>query len=59
MAARTRQLALDEIQGNFRSQYKKLYDYGVELLRSNSGSSVHLKVQRSPDFANEIQSSNM
>ncbi|XP_072087129.1 uncharacterized protein [Arachis hypogaea] len=33
MAMRTKQIALDEIQGTFREQYKRIYDYGYELLR--------------------------
>ncbi|MED6148177.1 hypothetical protein PIB30_050696 [Stylosanthes scabra] len=58
MAARTRQTALDEIQGTYAEQYKRLADYAAELLRSNPSSSVHLKVSRSPDFEQESQSSN-
>ncbi|RYQ99933.1 hypothetical protein Ahy_B07g087949 [Arachis hypogaea] len=43
MAARSRQAALDEIQGAYRKQYKRIVDYCLELLRANPGSSVMLK----------------
>ncbi|RYR48973.1 hypothetical protein Ahy_A07g035175 [Arachis hypogaea] len=59
MAARSRQAALDDIQGEYRKQYKRIGDYCYELLRSNPGSSVTLKVQRSPDFEHEQQSSSL
>ncbi|RYR01729.1 hypothetical protein Ahy_B06g080592 [Arachis hypogaea] len=55
MAARSRQAALDEIQGTYRTQYKRIADYCSELLRSNPGSIVKLKVQRSLDFENECR----
>ncbi|RYR27746.1 hypothetical protein Ahy_B01g051784 [Arachis hypogaea] len=59
MAARSRQAALDDIQGEYRKQYKRIGDYCYELLRSNPGSSVTLKVQRSPDFEIEQQHSSL
>ncbi|RYR65096.1 hypothetical protein Ahy_A03g011087 [Arachis hypogaea] len=43
MAARSRQAVLDDIQGEYRKQYKRIGDYCYELLRSNPGSSVTLK----------------
>ncbi|RYR26358.1 hypothetical protein Ahy_B02g060594 [Arachis hypogaea] len=43
MAAKSRQAALDEIQGEYRKQYKRIGDYCYELLHSNPGSSVTLK----------------
>ncbi|RYR47075.1 hypothetical protein Ahy_A07g032996 [Arachis hypogaea] len=46
MAAKSRQMALDDIQGEYRKQYKRIGDYCYELLRSNPGSSVTLKIQR-------------
>ncbi|XP_020970396.1 uncharacterized protein LOC110268504 [Arachis ipaensis] len=52
-ASRVRQFALDELQGTYVEQYRRLYDYCHELLRTNPGSSVHLKVQRPPEFASE------
>ncbi|RYR32804.1 hypothetical protein Ahy_A10g047323 [Arachis hypogaea] len=55
MAARSRQAALEEIQGAYQKQYKRIVDYCSELLRANPRSSVTLKVQRSPDFEVEDQ----
>ncbi|RYR71786.1 hypothetical protein Ahy_A02g006008 [Arachis hypogaea] len=46
MATRTKQIALDEIQGTFREQYKRIYDYAHEVMRANPGSSVRIQVQR-------------
>ncbi|RYQ83684.1 hypothetical protein Ahy_B10g102463 [Arachis hypogaea] len=45
--------------GIFREQYKRIYDCGHELLSKNPDSSIHIQVQRSPDFANEVQTSSM
>ncbi|RYQ84685.1 hypothetical protein Ahy_B10g104138 isoform A [Arachis hypogaea] len=59
MVARSRQAALDDIHGEYRKQYKRIGDYCYELLRSNPGSSVTLKVQRSPDFEHEQQHSSL
>ncbi|RYR13382.1 hypothetical protein Ahy_B04g070407 isoform B [Arachis hypogaea] len=44
MATRTKQIALDEIQGTFREQYMRIYDYGHELLRANPGSSIRIQL---------------
>ncbi|RYR18787.1 hypothetical protein Ahy_B03g063399 [Arachis hypogaea] len=44
MAAKTKQEALSQIQGAFREQYKRINDYCHELLRTNPGSTVILKV---------------
>ncbi|RYR14206.1 hypothetical protein Ahy_B04g070798 isoform C [Arachis hypogaea] len=57
MATRTKQIALDEIQGTFREQYKRIYDYAHELMRANPGTSVRLQVQRYPEVENEVASS--
>ncbi|RYR00225.1 hypothetical protein Ahy_B07g088330 [Arachis hypogaea] len=46
LATKTKQIALDQIQETFREQYKRIYDYGQELMRANPGSSVRLQVQR-------------
>ncbi|RYQ99671.1 hypothetical protein Ahy_B07g087644 [Arachis hypogaea] len=43
MATRTKQIALDEIQGTFQEQYKRIYDYAHELMRANPGTSVRLQ----------------
>ncbi|XP_072062123.1 uncharacterized protein [Arachis hypogaea] len=55
MAAKSKQEALSQIQGAFREQYRRINDYCAEILRANPGSSVSLKVIRSPDFAQEVQ----
>ncbi|XP_016200246.1 uncharacterized protein LOC107641265 [Arachis ipaensis] len=52
-AARVKQFALDELQGTYIEQYRRLYDYCHELLRSNPGSTVKLQVERPPEFASE------
>ncbi|XP_072084326.1 uncharacterized protein [Arachis hypogaea] len=59
MTAKTKQEGLSQIQGAFREQYKRINDYCSELLRTNPGSTVILKVIRSLDFAQEIQNPNM
>ncbi|XP_015948461.1 uncharacterized protein LOC107473412 [Arachis duranensis] len=59
MAAKSRQAGLDDIQEEYRKQYKRIGDYCYELLRSNPGSSVTLKVHRSPDFEHEQQHSSL
>ncbi|XP_072064127.1 uncharacterized protein [Arachis hypogaea] len=47
-AFRAKQIALVDINGTFREQYRRLYDYCHELLRTNPGSSVKLHVQLPP-----------
>ena len=39
---RARCKALDMVDGSFREQYTRLYDYAHELLRSNRGSNVFI-----------------
>ncbi|XP_072066746.1 uncharacterized protein [Arachis hypogaea] len=53
MAAKSKQEALSQIQGAFREPYRRINDYCAEILRANPGSSVSLKVIKSPDFAQE------
>ncbi|RYQ87054.1 hypothetical protein Ahy_B09g094544 [Arachis hypogaea] len=43
MTARSRQAALDEIQGTYKKQYKRITNYCSELLRANLGLTVKLK----------------
>ncbi|WVZ12177.1 hypothetical protein V8G54_016707 [Vigna mungo] len=43
MAFRARAMAKDKIEGSFHEQYRRLYDYGHELLKTNPGSTVQLK----------------
>ncbi|XP_020970118.1 uncharacterized protein LOC110268357 [Arachis ipaensis] len=59
MAAKTKQEAFSQIQGAFREQYKRINDYCHELLRTNPGSTVILKVIRSLDFAQERQNAEL
>ncbi|RYQ88696.1 hypothetical protein Ahy_B09g095737 isoform B [Arachis hypogaea] len=49
-AARVKQQALDEINGTYGEQYRRIHDYAVELLRSNPGSTVQIQVERPPEF---------
>ncbi|MED6220114.1 hypothetical protein PIB30_041808 [Stylosanthes scabra] len=49
-AFRAKQIALVDINGTFAKQYKRLYDYGNELMQTNLGSTVKLQVQRSSDL---------
>jgi len=44
MAYRAKAMAEDNVEGSFAEQYKRLYDYAHELLRTNPGSTVKLKV---------------
>ncbi|KAL4337130.1 hypothetical protein AHAS_Ahas12G0079400 [Arachis hypogaea] len=49
-AARVKPLALDEINGTYGEQYRRIHDYVAELLRSNLGTTVWIQVQRLPEF---------
>ncbi|RYR08449.1 hypothetical protein Ahy_B05g076141 [Arachis hypogaea] len=49
-AARVKQQALDEINGTYGEQYRRIHDYAAELLRSNPGSTVQIQVERPPEF---------
>ncbi|XP_017416579.1 uncharacterized protein LOC108327380 [Vigna angularis] len=49
MAFRARAMAKDNIEGSFNEQYRRIYDYGHELLRANPGSIVKIKVENSND----------
>ncbi|WVY89914.1 hypothetical protein V8G54_035428, partial [Vigna mungo] len=42
-------MAIANIEGCFKQQYERLYDYAHEILRSNPGSTVKLKVDRVGD----------
>ncbi|WVY98561.1 hypothetical protein V8G54_030712 [Vigna mungo] len=44
MAFRARAMAKDNIEGSFNEQYRRLYDYGHELLKTNPGTTVQIKV---------------
>jgi len=45
MAYSARAIATESVEGSFKDQYKRLYDYAHELLKTNSGSTVKLKVK--------------
>ncbi|WVY89937.1 hypothetical protein V8G54_035451 [Vigna mungo] len=45
MAYRAKNIATKEIDGSFKDQYKRLYDYAHELLAKNPGSTVKLNVE--------------
>ena len=42
-----KKLALSEIEGEIAKQYRRLYDYGAEILNSNPESTVKIAVERS------------
>lgn len=44
-AYRARKVSLDYVEGSFKEQYPRLYDYTHELLRSNPNNTIKLKVQ--------------
>ena len=44
MSRRARALANDEVEGSFNEQFKRIYDYAHEILRSNLGSTAKVKV---------------
>ncbi|XP_022640611.1 uncharacterized protein LOC111242303 [Vigna radiata var. radiata] len=45
-------MAFKQIEGDFKEQYRRLYDYSNELLRSNPGSTVKVMVE--PNENNRI-----
>nr|KYP47516.1 hypothetical protein KK1_030852 [Cajanus cajan] len=55
MTIRARNAAKSMVEGSFIEQYKRLYDYSHELLRSNPGSTIKVKVEgnRNDDENNE------
>ncbi|XP_058776171.1 uncharacterized protein LOC131650482 [Vicia villosa] len=44
-AYRARKATLDMVEGSFKEQYRRLYDYTHELLRSNPNSTIKINVQ--------------
>ncbi|WVY91580.1 hypothetical protein V8G54_037094 [Vigna mungo] len=44
MAFRARALAKDNVEGSFNEKFRRLYDYGHELLKTNPGTTVQIKV---------------
>jgi len=45
MARRARELTSDQIEGSFKKQFRRIYDYTHELLRSNMRSTIKVKVK--------------
>ncbi|XP_027916010.1 uncharacterized protein LOC114175451 [Vigna unguiculata] len=45
MAHRAKQLAAKVVEGSFKDQYRRIYDYAHEIIRSNPGSTVKVKVE--------------
>ncbi|XP_017438397.1 uncharacterized protein LOC108344468 [Vigna angularis] len=44
MDFRARAMAKDKVEGSFKDQYTRLHDYGHELLKTNPGTTVQIKV---------------
>ncbi|XP_014522674.1 uncharacterized protein LOC106779133 [Vigna radiata var. radiata] len=49
MAYRAKAIASDHVDGSFKDQYRKIYDYANELLARNPGSTVKVKVEETVD----------
>jgi len=43
--SRGKQLPIKVVEGSFKDQYKRIYDYAHELIRSNPGSTMKVKVE--------------
>jgi len=50
-ACKARAMAADIVNGSFKEQYKRIYDYAHELLRCNSRSTIKIKVENDNDEA--------
>ena len=44
VSRRARALDNEEVEGSFKEQFKRIYDYAHEILRSNPGSTAKVKV---------------
>ncbi|XP_052728479.1 uncharacterized protein LOC128195279 [Vigna angularis] len=51
MAYRTKDIASDNVDGSFKDQYRRIYDYANEVLAHNPGSTVKVKVEENVDEA--------
>ncbi|WVY95230.1 hypothetical protein V8G54_034318 [Vigna mungo] len=49
MAFRAKSIASDHVDGSFKEQYKRIYDYANELLARNPGSTVKVEVEENVD----------
>ena len=45
MAYRAKAMAAKNVEGSYKEQFKRIYDYAHELLRTNPGSTVKIKVE--------------
>ena len=45
IARRARATTADQVQGSFKEQFRRIYDYANDLLKSNPGSTIKLKVE--------------
>ena len=42
---RAKQLAAKVVEGSFKDLYRRIYDYAHEIIRSNLGSTIKVKVE--------------
>ncbi|XP_058757061.1 uncharacterized protein LOC131630284 [Vicia villosa] len=54
-AYRARKATLDMVEGSFKEQYRRLYDYTHELLRSNPNNTIKINVQATNVDPTEIE----
>ncbi|XP_058784823.1 uncharacterized protein LOC131659683 [Vicia villosa] len=52
---RARKATLDMVEGSFKEQYRRLYDYTHELLRSNPNNTIKINVQATDVDPTEIE----
>jgi len=50
-ARKVRAMAADIVDGSFKEQYKRIYDYAHELIKCNPGSTIKIKVENDNDEA--------
>jgi len=50
-ARKARAMAANIVDGSFKEQYKRIYDYAHELLKCNLGSTIKIKVENDNDEA--------
>nr|KYP44662.1 hypothetical protein KK1_033821 [Cajanus cajan] len=54
MTCRARKFAKSYVEGSFKEQFKRIYDYSHELIRSNPGSTVKVKVDENEACENNV-----
>nr|KYP35003.1 hypothetical protein KK1_043982 [Cajanus cajan] len=55
MACRVRKYAKSYVEGSFVEQFKRIYDYSHELIKSNLGSAVKVKVEGNEEHENNVE----